>query len=135
MSELKGLNAGIRPLVSDINFRNGSQSAVEYEQYLVDLALARDISLDPLKGVITAAMRRYDPEKSDAWLAPRVHATLRLTRREAGDKRVWAYLNVAVFPDYVRWRWRDSDEDQYQLIASWGGIIRTAWPGCGGERN
>src|SRR5262249_1315137 len=47
------------------------------------------------------------PAQSDAWLAPRVHATLRLTRREAADRRIWAYLATVALPDYVRWRWRD----------------------------
>jgi hypothetical protein len=41
MSELKGLSAGVRTLVTDENFRNGSQSAVEYETYVVELGLGR----------------------------------------------------------------------------------------------
>src|SRR5262249_12542028 len=33
----------------------------------------------------------------------------RLTRREAADKRIWEYLTVVEFPQYVRWRWRNHD--------------------------
>lgn len=37
-------------------------------------------------------------------MAPRLHATLRLTRREAADRRLWNYLALGVAPDYVVWR-------------------------------
>jgi len=45
------------------------------------------------------------PKQSDSWLSPRVHATLRLSRREAADSRIWDYLAVIALPHYVRWRW------------------------------
>ena len=35
MSDLKGLNLGVRAQVSDENFRNGSLSAVEYEPWSI----------------------------------------------------------------------------------------------------
>jgi hypothetical protein len=112
MSELKGLTAGVRVLVSDENFRNGSQPAVEYELYLVDLGLGRKVSLAPLRAVLAEGRKRHSTKwsDSDGWLASRIHATLRLTRREAADRRLWAYLNVAAFPDHVRWRWLDPDD-------------------------
>ena len=112
MNELKGLSAGVRTLVSDENFRNGSQPVVEYEPYVVDLGLRRNVSLDPLRAVLDEGRKRHSTKwsESDGWLAPRVHATLRLTRREAADRRLWSYLNVAVFPDHVRWRWLDPDD-------------------------
>ncbi|MCX4609090.1 DUF6339 family protein [Streptomyces mirabilis] len=42
--------------------------------------------------------------RADAWLAPRLHAALRLSRREAADSRLWNFLALAVAPDYVLWR-------------------------------
>ncbi|PSJ30256.1 hypothetical protein B7P34_03145 [Streptosporangium nondiastaticum] len=42
--------------------------------------------------------------RADAWLAPRLHAALRLTRREAADTGLWNYLALGVAPDYVVWR-------------------------------
>ncbi|MBZ4319998.1 DUF6339 family protein [Streptomyces huiliensis] len=42
--------------------------------------------------------------QADAWLAPRLHAALRLTRREAADPGFWNYLALGVAPDYVVWR-------------------------------
>ncbi|MHA7263485.1 DUF6339 family protein [Arthrobacter sp. TMN-37] len=40
---------------------------------------------------------------SDAWLGPRLHAALRLSRREAGNRGVWRFLGLWA-ADYVRWR-------------------------------
>ncbi len=51
-------------------------------------------------------------QQSDAWLGPRVHAAVRLTRREAADKRIWEYLTVVEFPHYVRWRCGQEESDQ-----------------------
>src|SRR5947208_2330355 len=59
--------------------------------------------------VASKAMEKFSAnkrEESDRWLAPRVHATLRLTRREAGDPGVWNCLAVTVLEEYVRWRWQ-----------------------------
>ena len=63
-------------------------------------------AVEPLRGLVEDAMFafREDRTRADAWLAPRLHATLRLTRREAADKRLWNHLALAVAPDYVAWR-------------------------------
>lgn len=63
---------------------------------------------------LDALMRRFDelmvekhwssPELSDAWLAPRIHTALRLTRAEAGDKGMWHWLALR-FTGYVTYRW------------------------------
>ncbi|MGX9920442.1 DUF6339 family protein [Streptomyces sp. NPDC002248] len=47
---------------------------------------------------------RADRTSADAWLAPRLHATLRLNRAEAADGGRWTFLALAVAPDYVVWR-------------------------------
>ena len=68
----------------------------------------REIDIDPLARVIEEARRKFaagPAERSDGWLAPRVHATLRLTRNEAADPRLWDFLAIVQFPTYVRWRW------------------------------
>ncbi|MEU7009732.1 DUF6339 family protein [Streptomyces sp. NPDC046332] len=63
-------------------------------------------SVEPIRGLVEDAMFEFgkDRTRADAWLAPRLHATLRLTRREAADKRLWNHLALAVAPDYVAWR-------------------------------
>lgn len=63
--------------------------------------------VEPLRDLVDDAMFQFKENRTDAdgWLAPRLHATLRLTRREAADKRIWNHLALAVAPDYVAWRW------------------------------
>ncbi|MBK3577789.1 hypothetical protein JHN63_29120 [Streptomyces sp. MBT65] len=63
-------------------------------------------AVEPLRGLVEDAMFAFQDDRTsaDAWLAPRLHATLRLTRREAADKRLWNHLALAVAPDYVAWR-------------------------------
>lgn len=63
--------------------------------------------LMPVRDLVDDAMHAFRDEKvtaADAWLAPRLHATLRLTRHEAADRRLWNYLALGVAPDYVVWR-------------------------------
>ncbi|BAG21503.1 MULTISPECIES: DUF6339 family protein [Streptomyces] len=63
--------------------------------------------LAPVRDLIDDAMYKFRddrPTNADAWLAPRLHAALRLTRREAADRRIWNYLALGVAPDYVVWR-------------------------------
>lgn len=50
------------------------------------------------------AYRDERPTQADAWLAPRLHASLRLTRAEAADPALWNYLALGVAPDFVVWR-------------------------------
>ncbi len=69
---------------------------------------ARQLDIGPLCAVVEEAMRRFAQSErvaSDKWLAPRVHATLRLDRREAADRRLWDYLSIVALRDYVIWRW------------------------------
>lgn len=63
--------------------------------------------VEPVREVIDEAMERFadTPTKSDAWLAPRLHAALRITRREAADSGLWNFLALRLAPDYVLWRW------------------------------
>ncbi|WP_418957283.1 DUF6339 family protein [Streptomyces tritici] len=63
-------------------------------------------SVEPIRSLVEDAMFEFgdDRTRADGWLAPRLHATLRLTRREAADKRLWNHLALAVAPDYVAWR-------------------------------
>ncbi|MFD0064886.1 DUF6339 family protein [Streptomyces sp. NPDC056637] len=62
----------------------------------------------PIRDLAEDAMHAFGDEssrtKADAWLAPRLHATLRLTRAEAADRDIWNHLALGVAPDYVVWR-------------------------------
>ncbi|MFF0551343.1 DUF6339 family protein [Streptomyces sp. NPDC004311] len=60
----------------------------------------------PVRELLDEAMSRFVESRAeaDAWLAPRLHATLRMTRAEAARPEVWNFLALAVAPDYVLWR-------------------------------
>jgi hypothetical protein len=102
---LQGLRSSIRALL-DENFRSGDAPVIDASQHSEDISLTSSVNIEPLIAMLDEGMRRFhsDPDKSDAWLAPRVHATLRLTRREAAQKTIWYWVNVVGKPDYVRWR-------------------------------
>ncbi|GGU13607.1 DUF6339 family protein [Streptomyces coeruleorubidus] len=61
---------------------------------------------EPLRELVEDAMHEFRDKRTeaDAWLAPRLHAALRITRREASDRRLWNHIALAVAPDYVAWR-------------------------------
>ncbi|MEV0034556.1 DUF6339 family protein [Streptomyces sp. NPDC050804] len=66
----------------------------------------------PVRELLTEARRRFAgtaPTASDAWLAPRLHYTLRLTRAEASDTGLWNFLGLCLAPDFVQWRWGKGD--------------------------
>ena len=65
------------------------------------------LRLHRVRDLVDEALNRFRDERptaADAWLAPRLHETLRLTRREAAEKGLWTYLALGVAPDYVVWR-------------------------------
>ncbi|MFI8997909.1 DUF6339 family protein [Streptomyces sp. NPDC053542] len=64
-----------------------------------------------MRQLIDEAMRRFADQRTaaDGWLAPRLHATLRLTRAEAADSRLWNHLALLVAPDYVVWRHKGTE--------------------------
>ena len=104
MSEpLKFLDLDVRTLLTP-EFRSSSDAGIAFSDFLQPSELGRDIDLRPLREVVRGAMPQREPEDSDSYLAPRVHAALRLTRREAAERRLWCYLNVAFLREYVYWR-------------------------------
>lgn len=83
-----------------------------FEEHTVALDLGRDVDLAALDAVMRQAMAKGSEgnrEESDAWLAPRVHAALRLRRAEAADRRLWSWLAIEKYPEYVRWRFPGRD--------------------------
>ncbi|MEV7733542.1 DUF6339 family protein [Streptomyces sp. NPDC088921] len=63
--------------------------------------------LRAIRNLVDDAMYMYGdskPTQADSWLAPRLHAILRLTRAEAADSALWNYLALGVAPDFVVWR-------------------------------
>ncbi|WP_370181630.1 DUF6339 family protein [Rhodococcus wratislaviensis] len=87
-------------LIADYAWHSDSESVTRRDGTTIDIA------------VLTALMEEFsdrldgwaDPSTSDRWLAPRIHFALRLSRAEASDPDVWAWLAVR-FHSYIEWRW------------------------------
>jgi hypothetical protein len=81
--------------------------AIALNQAAVPLPESPRWRLRAIRDLIDDAMYKYRdgrPTQADAWLAPRLHAILRLTRAEAADPALWNYLAFGVAPDFVIWR-------------------------------
>jgi hypothetical protein len=78
-----------RPVVSDLP---GDRPSLPLEH------------LDAVIDELIATLPAYDAA-IDAWLAPRLHAALPLTRRAAADPGVFRFLSVIHRPDVIRHRW------------------------------
>lgn len=79
---------------------------------------------EPLRELFNEAKRRFEgqvPTSSDAWLAPRLHYTLRLTRADASDTSLWNFLALGVAPDFVRWRWGKGEGEEVGQVARFSG--------------
>lgn len=102
----------------DDSLRSGIREPSLLKPFVLDLE--RVIDLSSLAILIDECKRRYDNAtprsvtQSDAWLGPRVHCALRLTRLEASIPGLFEYLAAYAFPDYCLWRWGD----QYSRASS-----------------
>jgi hypothetical protein len=108
--DLQELEQAVAPRL-DEQFRAGGVSP-GFDEHL--RPFARQVDLVGTVAVVEEAMRRFpadDRAVSDSWVGPRLHAALRLSRREASRRGVWRYLGVCVLPHYVRWRFTDPGKE------------------------
>lgn len=81
--------------------------AIALNQAAEPLPESPRMRLRAIRDLIDDAMYTYRddrPTQADSWLAPRLHAILRLKRAEAADPALWNYLALGVAPDFVVWR-------------------------------
>src|SRR4051794_25385953 len=66
----------------------------------------RELATVDLSELVAETLVRFTgaPAESDRWFGPRLHALLRLSRREAARRELWLHLAVADCPEYTRWR-------------------------------
>ena len=94
-------------LTISVDFLTGADPQPVGENDRVE-PFARPVDIGPLRKVVEHSVTLFDVAEGsawDSWLAPRVHAALRLTPREAADPAIWRWLALYAFPDYVRRRW------------------------------
>ncbi len=112
------MTLGLLKRTGDALLAEAARSGIRESAQLTPLIqpFQRQVELLALKEVIDRAMQDFDPEDdaqrtaSDAWIGPRLHAALRLTRAEAAIDEVWIFLAAYAFPDYVIWRWPSETE-------------------------
>lgn len=110
MTGLKTLDHNASRLLTP-GFRIGSE-APAFDDFELSLDLDHPIDLDAVRTMLDETMRRFGRDEStgaDVWLAPRLHYSLRLTRREAAKRGLWRWLGSVFAPDYVRWRFGPID--------------------------
>jgi Family of unknown function (DUF6339) len=89
-------------------------SDLDVSDYLVDVPGLRTHRLEPVRLLLDETMSRFlqsDAATSDSWLGPRLHAALRLSRRESGNRDLWRFLGLWA-SDYVRWRFGPVEGEQ-----------------------
>ena len=123
---LKTLDRGARSVVTDAFLTEGIQ--VDFTGFERDFP--RPVALGPVSRVIEHAMTEFDdPPEADRWLAPRVHAALRLTRREASQTGLWSYLGLVPFQHYVRWRFVNAPATRFVGLPHDHAMGRLWWGG------
>ncbi|GIG29820.1 DUF6339 family protein [Cellulomonas marina] len=97
--------------VPDIQDRERVLEAPDFVGDLLEPVRRADgstIPMSPFDSLMSEWRRRFAEadaiEESDRWLAPRLHAALRLLRVEAADKGIWLWLALR-YSDYLAIRW------------------------------
>lgn len=111
--------AAVRAVDEEFLGDRASIDVSEFEQPFV-----REVDLTECDAMLKEVRERYDRptrQASDGWLGPRLHATLRLTPREAADPTLWNHLSLVRHPDYVHWRWMPAGEGKRTAVARFTG--------------
>lgn len=79
-----------------------------------------------IKNKLNALKERFENKKPeiDGESAKIIHELLPLERKEACDSRFWHYLTVSEYPEYVAWRWFDSNREKVnkeRYLGRWDG--------------
>lgn len=106
MTELREMDEGGQALISE-EFLNGETELTEDDlgPYLSHTGI--EVDLTPLDEAVENVREEFEQgdAKIDQALAPTVHQTLDLSRREAAITGIWHYLTVLEYPELVRHRW------------------------------
>lgn len=91
---------------------------------------AVEVDLLTVRGLVGHAVGQdWSDSELDQWLAPRLHYTLRIPRRVAGDEGFWTWLAIEGGNSYVLRRWLGkgaSDPDVVTMFRYTGPILRNA---------
>lgn len=117
MTRLQRLNEGGHGLIGD-EFLAGEEELDENDlgPYLTDTGI--QVDLEPLRQKIgNDVFNGDDYEPGDAEIdkevAPTVHRSIDITRRQAAIEGIWHYLTVLEFSEFVRYRWESGLREKF----------------------
>lgn len=95
-------------IADDERFQRGNKNPDRsyYEPYLQETELEADVeTLEDKIAEDVVGEYEVGSAKIDAEIAPTVHRTIDISRRDAARDRIWHYLAVVRLPDFVWYRW------------------------------
>ena len=109
-------------------FQAAEQLPPNFAAALEDTGL--DIDLDLVVDLGKRASTLFGPDNMDPWLAPRLHAALRIPRRIAADRGMWTWLALLCH-NYIEARFRKKKKrvHPWRYRGEWhrNGISRLWW--------
>lgn len=107
-SQLYTLNPDGRRLVGASFLRGETEIGDDVDRFLEPLNHDGDVDLGAVETAISSVVdeyNKYDTEMDRA-LAPTIRRKLDVSRRVAAEPRLWHWLAVVRFPEFVRHRWQ-----------------------------
>ena len=96
-------------------------SESKLSEYRTDTDLTANLTaLDQVVAFVVGPESDFDPgdETIDAAVGPAVRKYIDIPLREAGDPRIWHYLAIGRWPEFVRFRWpRDGPNRSHKSMA------------------
>jgi hypothetical protein len=87
-------------------FIYGTESSKDIWEKTDFIDSEKSVDLSELREVIDSVISNNATKReADMKVALKLHELLNISRREATDVRMWAYLGCVFAPDYVKWRW------------------------------
>ena len=92
---------------------------------LAEINLATDVEavgcqadLEAVDSLVTGVMENYEHYDTamDGFMAIPLHRALPLTRRQAADRRLWAWLGIVRYPHFVAHRWAPGRPDAEGIL-------------------
>ncbi|GGS05757.1 DUF6339 family protein [Deinococcus sedimenti] len=135
MNRVRGYRREIETLLITKLKGNDLGSLEEYEKFAVDFDEEQALDLGPLEALFghlttdskwTVKRPLTDEEKNelDGWLAPRLHAAVRVHRALAADPQFWTWLTLAYGRGYMEIRWPTDPETVTSAWRYTGGTLR-----------
>lgn len=157
MTAIYGYNRQVESQLTEDFRASGLALATPLETYLHELGNTTEgvyegiaLNLDLLEKLHTFLMTESawahmenlseaQKNKMDGWLAPRLHATIRIPRRLAAESTFWTWLAVHYLHGYMAKRWSDSHGTPSKVWRYTGGWLRNGvsrlWWGAELTRN